>query len=232
MASQKKKIHYYSQPTSSDHNFASFEDSPLVSVYSSSVQSLKAQYFIPMVVGSMPYVVPYTFIEFNTCQLIQIIFCVVKGLSHQKTRLILCILIKLLHCAESSKEHNIWAKALIKHLLKVNQLIRVDRCFPQRVINTGSVESTNILWGQKQGRFSGKNMSFNKCFYVLHPVHIRKEKKRSPSPQTNKMVRTQGISDSVTSNIKVYLTKGANIFSPRKSDLRSQRLMVSFQYIL
>ena len=116
----QKKIHYSSQSTGSDHNSASYVYGPLVSMYFSSAQCLKAQYSIPMVAGSMPSVVSYIFIEFNTCRLIQIIFYVVKGLSRQRARLILCILIKSLHCAESSKEHNIWAKALIKHLLKVN----------------------------------------------------------------------------------------------------------------
>lgn len=115
-----KTIHSSSQSTSSDHNSASLEYGPLVSMYFSSAQHLKAQYSIPMVAGSMPSVVSYIFIEFNTCRLIQIILYVVKGLSRQRARLILCILIKPLHCAESSKEHNIWAKALIKHLLKVN----------------------------------------------------------------------------------------------------------------
>lgn len=115
-----KTIHSSSQSTSSDHNSASFEYGPLVSMYFSSAQRLKSQYSIPMVAGSMPSVVSYIFIEFNTCRLIQIILYVVKGLSRQRARLILCILIKPLHCAESSKEHNIWAKALIKHLLKVN----------------------------------------------------------------------------------------------------------------
>lgn len=51
-------------------------------------------------------------------------------------------------------------------------------------------------------------MSFNKCFYVLHPVPIRK-KKKSISESTHKK---NGSNIKVTSTIKVPFTKGVSIF--------------------
>lgn len=112
---------YSSQSTISDFNFALFEYHTLVSVYSSAVLVIEGTVFFPS--GGWLNAIPkfwYVFTEFNTFQLIQIIFYMVKALSCQKTRFSLCILIKSLHCAESSKEHNIRAKALIKYLFKVN----------------------------------------------------------------------------------------------------------------